>query len=295
LTTRWAGSLPPEVVKAAESVVAALDGKAPSGSNVAMPEPTSPGMSTSGSPNPPNEVIPVMSDKSAPVPVTGHSNLLLFGPNATECSRFQGCGCLVDAKGNYFASGVVIGKHVVLTAKHCLKNRVTGQPVDRVLIGAKRADEGDATMLWKVLEKIQNPDTDLLILIVESDPLASPAAISLQKEAFELASPVEIEGQREFTMVGFGADNPSNGGGFGVKREVVLQKNQLLDFEFSAGVSNYADTAQGDSGGPALIQVGNKYKLAGITSRAAKPPYGGIYVRVDRHWDWINKILAQNT
>jgi V8-like Glu-specific endopeptidase len=221
---------------------------------------------------------------------------LLFGPNAAVCTRFQGCGCLADAAGNYFASGVAIGKRVVLTAKHCSKNSETNEPVERVLFGVTRTYEGQASKLWKVLERIPHPDpnVDLLILIVENHPLGSPADLALEKEAFELASTVEIESQREFTMVGFGADNPSNSGGFGVKREVVLQKNQYDKLVFSAGESNYADTALGDSGGPALIQVAGKYKLVGITSCAAKPPYGGIYVRVDRHWDWIQGILNQH-
>jgi endonuclease G len=57
------------------------------------------------------------------------------------------------------------------------------------------------------------------------------------------------------------------------------------------------DSCNGDSGGPAYIAAGGRFKVAGLTSRATREASvpcgdGGIYTRIDAHLDWIRQELA---
>lgn len=57
------------------------------------------------------------------------------------------------------------------------------------------------------------------------------------------------------------------------------------------------DTCQGDSGGPLIVQQGGQWRLAGITSNGlgcARPYYYGIYTRVSRYINYINRTMATN-
>ena len=67
--------------------------------------------------------------------------------------------------------------------------------------------------------------------------------------------------------------------------------------EIVAG-GNGVDSCNGDSGGPAYVEVDGEVQLAGATSRATKnftQPCGdgGIYTRVDRYVDWIRQVAHQ--
>jgi endonuclease G len=57
------------------------------------------------------------------------------------------------------------------------------------------------------------------------------------------------------------------------------------------------DSCSGDSGGPLYVQWNGAWLLAGATSRATKASVrtcgdGGVYVRVDRYRDWIEKTAG---
>ena len=70
------------------------------------------------------------------------------------------------------------------------------------------------------------------------------------------------------------------------------------EYEFVAGRKALGrDSCNGDSGGPAYLQAGNDFVVAGLTSRATRAAVvncgdGGIYVRPDQFIGWINGKLA---
>lgn len=51
------------------------------------------------------------------------------------------------------------------------------------------------------------------------------------------------------------------------------------------------DSCQGDSGGPLVAKVGDKWKLAGITSWGFGCSGGGVYTRTSFFLDWILKSI----
>jgi secreted trypsin-like serine protease len=66
--------------------------------------------------------------------------------------------------------------------------------------------------------------------------------------------------------------------------------------EFAAGAPFLdRDSCNGDSGGPAYVQVDGEWHLAGATSRATASSLrpcgdGGIYTRIDAYEEWIRSV-----
>src|SRR6266404_5880196 len=68
------------------------------------------------------------------------------------------------------------------------------------------------------------------------------------------------------------------------------------DLEFVAG-GHSLDTCNGDSGGPAYINSGADFKVAGLTSRATADAVencgdGGIYTRLDKQLDFVKAVAS---
>jgi hypothetical protein len=146
------------------------------------------------------------------------------------------------------------------------------------------------------------PSHDIAVLILEKAATASPV---------ELATEDEVNSEDNVILVGFGYDHPTQAVGFGTKRRVDVPLTNLggftepqitdieqrhgfdTDFEFHAGRKELGkDSCNGDSGGPAYVLVGDSYRLAGITSRAAFSSElpcgdGGVYTRITPYSDWI--------
>jgi Trypsin len=156
-------------------------------------------------------------------------------------------------------------------------------------------------------------NNDVAILILEEYVPDVPPRRVASSEQVQLACFIRV--------VGFGANEADEFDfpiGHGVKRQVPVpiatcdcgrttpndrvQYGCIVGQEIvaSAKYNKVADSCQGDSGGPAYVQVGDQHFLAGVVSRAIRPSedttkfcgQGGIYVRVDKYWDWIRSAAA---
>jgi endonuclease G len=145
---------------------------------------------------------------------------------------------------------------------------------------------------------------DISVMVLRRAAAVAPVGI---------ASETETSAAAETTLVGFGNDDVLSTRGFGIKREVRvpithIQRDSVdlddaeqelgfeSDLEFVAGGMGF-DSCNGDSGGPAYIEVGGRRLVAGLTSRAtetARTPCGegGIYTRVDRNMDFVRDVAA---
>ncbi|KAM8819876.1 enteropeptidase [Eudromia elegans] len=72
--------------------------------------------------------------------------------------------------------------------------------------------------------------------------------------------------------------------------EYSISENMMCAGYDKGGV----DSCKGDSGGPLMLEDGNRWFLAGVTSfgyQCALPQRPGVYTRVTRFVDWIRKII----
>jgi secreted trypsin-like serine protease len=148
---------------------------------------------------------------------------------------------------------------------------------------------------------------DITVLVLRQNSRIAPV---------QIATTQDLNSATQTTLAGFGNDDIFSSRGFGIKRKVTvditaLQRNAQddmqqeedlfgfeSDYEFVAGGRGF-DSCNGDSGGPAYISVNNTIKVAGLTSRATSNSQhpcgdGGIYVRIDKHMEFIKQIARES-
>jgi hypothetical protein len=206
-------------------------------------------------------------------------------------SDFPDC-VAVGSETGWCCSGTLIAPNVVVTAGHCHADCSS-----RVLIGDDVGRESDAQVV-AVARAERHPDYnrgkhDLCTLILAED------ADGVEPRG--IAAPDALEGASSVRIAGFG--NTSVYGGYG-RRMMVDVPLAGSDPRFGADPAKEfvagspfldRDSCNGDSGGPAYVQLDGGWLLAGATSRATDSRYrlcgdGGIYTRVRSYHDWITAV-----
>ena len=233
----------------------------------------------------------------------------IVGGRRVPPGAFPECA-LVGDDDEFFCSGTLVHPRAVLSAAHCAAG---GARPTRVRLRCDTDVPLGTEEELRVLRTRVHPrwhrdgPNDLALLILERPARTVPAA---------RATAAELGRAEAVQLVGFGDSDPEASLGFGVKRQVEAPIGALrrrpsqtlaaladrLDFdpatEFVAGRKQLGrDTCNGDSGGPAYVRVGARWKLAGVTSRATADAVracgdGGVYGRVDAHAAWLDRLLA---
>jgi Trypsin len=208
---------------------------------------------------------------------------------------FPDC-CAVGHGGGYFCSGTLIAPTAVVTAGHCLD-------VDRVFLkGWDVADPRSGETIM-VAYQYKHDTSDLRVLMLEKPSTVSPRHVAQ-----------DLEARANWAhLVGFGTVDVNGTFGYGIKREVEVPIEALdcasaeianglgckPGLEMVAGHRGISlDSCRGDSGGPLYIHSPEgAFYLLGATSRGVKGARrpcgdGGVYIRVDRHLDWIRAVTA---
>lgn len=210
-------------------------------------------------------------------------------------SDFPDCVAVGSAT-SWCCTGTLVAPNVVITAAHCVRGCAK-----RVFIG-EDVDLPQAGRVVRVLSAVQHPGygppdptDDLAVLILAEDveditPRAMAGTDSLV-DAFAVR------------LTGYGNTDAFSTGGYGRRRMVdVPLASSDPDFgadparEFVAGAPLLdRDSCNGDSGGPAYVQVAGEWLVAGATSRATASSVrpcgdGGVYTRVAVYGDWVRSV-----
>jgi endonuclease G len=257
--------------------------------------------------------LPMHRDRAHPPRTAGNAIARIVGGTPVGVGEFPECVLVgrrrVNGSISWFCSGVLVHPRIVLTAGHCFSSAA---PANVVALSAEDVDDLQNAERRGGLRMRQHPQYprtgfhDISVMILRRASTIDPV---------RLATAAELEQAANTTLVGFGNDDILSTRGFGIKREVTVpitnpprgsggpddEQDTLgydADLEFVAGGAGF-DSCNGDSGGPAYIQVGGQRVLAGLTSRAtdtARNPCGGggIYTRVDVHAQFIRNVAAQS-
>ena len=205
-----------------------------------------------------------------------------------------------------FCTGTLIAKDIVLTAGHCMQagdgKLYVGFSIDgtdknvpklrRHLITATKRPDG-----FKV-DKDNNftVETDALDLMIVKFDGGTPEGY-VPAELFEAPSihPPELDKGTVVIPYGYGFTNMKKKSGLGPLRKthVVIDEPYYGRSEFATNEVS-TGTCEGDSGGPVFLRLGEKYVVAGVTSRGSDncEEYG-IYTKVNAYTDWIKATVQE--
>ncbi len=211
-----------------------------------------------------------------------------------KTSDYRDC-VAIGSLDDWCCTGTLVASNVVVTAGHC-----RDECAARVFVG-DNVEQLDAGAVIDVAEAVRHPDydddqlaNDLSVLILAEDAEVTPRPL-VEAGALEAAQTVRL--------AGYGNTDVDSMGGYGIRRmvDVPLASTDPAfgadpEKEFVAGAPFLdRDSCNGDSGGPAYVRSGNRWYLAGATSRATDSAIrrcgdGGIYTRVLAFEEWIRSV-----
>jgi secreted trypsin-like serine protease len=225
------------------------------------------------------------------------SNARIIG--GERARGFPECVAVGDGRG-WGCTGTLVAPAVVVTAGHCHRS---DRPCSRTVLFGTDIREPRRTV--EVREAVPHPEYD-------ARALANDLTVLLLAEEVTDVAPAPIASEEDFAqaktarLVGFGNTDIAGTMGYGTKLEadVGIAGDHAMfgarpEQEFVAGQPFLnRDSCTGDSGGPAYVDVGGAWHLAGATSRGtgAVPGRqcgdGGIYTRIEAYREWIESVAG---
>jgi secreted trypsin-like serine protease len=192
----------------------------------------------------------------------GVTPFIVGGGNATQVYSFM--VSLQSTSGSHFCGGTLIKVNWVVTAKHCVQGRTPAST--RARIGT--TNRGSGGTLATASRIVLNPSEDLALVQLSAPVTQAPAKISTASGPNGTAT----------RIIGWGQTCPTRGCGSAPRVANELNTSIVADsrcagidaaYEICTNNTNgNAGACYGDSGGPQVRQVGGRWALIGVTSRA---------------------------
>lgn len=183
-------------------------------------------------------------------------------------------------------TGVIIAPHYILSAGHC----AAGIKKGNIYFGLVATAKDVITYKIKNVKLHPRYCSSCMMndgMLTDANDLS---IIEFEKELPEGYAPVElstldqVKAASEVFLAGYGADENKK---YDILKVTHVDVKQMSDTEFKTDEKR-SGSCDGDSGGPAFIQLEDKLILAGITSRGDDTcRKHGIYTIPAAHSEWI--------
>lgn len=177
-------------------------------------------------------------------------------------AAYPAVGAIVEG-GNPFCTATLVRPDIVVTAAHCL-TELEGQPI-QMYFGPNANDLDTGSVVGVEAYRVhpsyaQDEEADIAIMRLSEAVDIAPIPFNSEP----LAAGVEGDQARFIGFGTWGYNNPQ-GDGAGIKRSVDVTITEISAnwFRYS---ENGKGTCHGDSGGPALLDIGGVERLIGVTS-----------------------------
>ncbi len=237
-------------------------------------------------------------------PSVGRGQQPVIGGTLTPEGMYPATGALVLNDGYGYqptCTGTLIAPDAVLTAGHCVDDLFTNGAVPSFTL-ALNANGVSADQVYAGLSSHPHPSFDIntlptgigrwydiaVLKLAQPVPDAAVEILPTVEEAALLAPDLMLQ------LVGYGLTS-NDTFDLGVKYHGEGRLREVAEAELLISDPGTQQNCNGDSGGPALVDLGEGLRIVGVVSRSPDDnpvcDHGGVDTRTDSYLDFIHGLV----